>query len=639
MSTIRVRLFGGREYAIENGSTALDLAGRIEPRLTQEATGVRLNGHVVDLTTPLHDGDTVEFLGFDTREGQDVFRHSGAHLMASAILRVRPGTKLAIGPPIEDGFYYDIECDPPITESDLPTIEAEMAKIVAEDLPFVRKEVSKREALEYFRDRGDLYKVELIEDLQDGTITYYQHGDFTDLCRGPHLPSTSRIRAFKLLGIAGAYWRGDERNPMLQRIYGTAFPTQEQLAEHLKLRAEAEKRDHRKLGKQLDLFSFHEAGPGFPFIHPKGMVILNTLMEYWREEHRKRGYHEVRTPLILNRALWEQSGHWDHYKENMYFCQIDERDYAIKPMNCPGGMLIYKTRLRSYRDLPMRLAEVGIVHRHEKSGVLHGLIRVRMFTQDDAHIFMMPQQIQEEVLGIMDLVDSVYKKFGLDYHVELSTRPHDYIGTEEMWDQATTALKEALEASGKTYKINEGDGAFYGPKIDFHIRDCLKRAHQCATIQLDFAMPEKFDLEYMGPDGERHRPVVIHRVIFGAIERFFAILVEHFGGAFPVWLAPVQAVVIPVSPIFEPYAHQVGGRLSESGLRVEVDTGPDTLKYKIRNAQTQQAPYMLVVGEREQQAGAVAVRHRRKGDLGALPLDAFVERILTEVTSKALDDT
>lgn len=635
---ITVKLPDGSARTLDDGSTALDLAESIGPRLAKAATGARINGEVKSLPTPLQDGDEVQILTFDSREGQDVFRHSAAHLMASAIARLRPSTKFAIGPAIEDGFYYDIETDPPITEEEFPAIEAEMAKIAKEDARFERIEVSKGEALKRFQESGDVYKVEILNDLEDGVpITYYRHGDFTDLCRGPHLPSAGRIKAFKLLSVAGAYWRGDEKRPMLQRIYGTAFPSKKELDEYLAFRAEAEKRDHRKLGRQLDLFSFQAAGPGFPFFHPNGMVVMNNLMAFWREEHAKRGYSEIRTPIILDRSLWEQSGHWDHYKENMYFTQIDERDYAVKPMNCPGSMLIFRSDLRSYRDLPMRLAEVGTVHRHEKSGVLHGLTRVRMFTQDDAHLFMTPEQIQDEVLATIDFISYVYGIFGFEYHVELSTRPEKSIGSDEVWEAATNALRNALDAKGMSYKVNEGDGAFYGPKIDFHIRDSLKRSWQCATIQLDFSMPEKFDLEYVGPDGNRHRPVVIHRVIYGSIERFIGILIEHFAGAFPLWLAPVQAVVVPVADAFDNYARFVRDRLRESGIRAEADLGPDTMKYKIRDAQTRQVPYMLVVGEREQSSRSVAVRHRRKGDIGAAPLDDLIARLKSEVGSRALD--
>lgn len=637
MSTIHVKLPDGSEKELEEGRNALDLAKSIGPRLAKAAMAAEINGEVKGLTTPLSDGDTVAILTFDTEGGKDVFRHSASHVMASAILKVRPDAKLAIGPPIEDGFYYDIDADPPLSEEDFAAVEKEMEKTVKADQPFERGEWTKAEALAHYEKTGNPYKVELIRDLEDGQITYYKHDDFVDLCRGPHLPSTGKIKAFKLLSVAGAYWRGDERRPMLQRIYGTAFPSQKELDEHLRLLAEAEKRDHRKLGKQLDLFSFHPEGPGFPFFHAKGMIVMNQLMEFWREEHRKHHYGEVRTPIILDRKLWEQSGHWDNYKENMYFTQIDERDFAVKPMNCPGGMLIYKTNLHSYRDLPLRLAEVGTVHRHEKSGVLHGLFRVRVFTQDDAHIFMTPDQIQDEVVGIIDFVHEVYSVFGLEYAVELSTRPEKSIGTKEMWDRATEALRNALDTKGIAYKINEGDGAFYGPKIDFHVRDCLKRSWQCATIQLDFAMPEKFDLEYVGSDGETHRPVVIHRVIYGAIERFLAVLIEHFGGAFPTWLAPVQCVVIPISDAQNAYACEVRDRLFDAGLRVEADLGDDTMKYKIRGAQTQQVPYMLVVGDRERESGAVSVRHRRQGAIGVMSQDAFLKRIQEEIETRALD--
>jgi len=637
MGSIRIELPDASTLEMPEQSTALSVAERIGPRLAKAATGAKINDVVADLSTTVHDGDRIELLTFDSPEGRAVFRHSAAHLMAAAIHVVRPDVSFAIGPAIEDGFYYDIDVEPLLTEDDFPAIEAEMARMVKEDAPFIRKEMPKEGAIAYFKKRGEPYKVELLEELEDGTITFYENGDFVDLCRGPHLPATGRIKAFKLLSIAGAYWRGDSDRPMLQRVYGTAFPKQKELDEHLALLAEAEKRDHRKLGKQLDLFSFHEQAPGFPFFHPKGMVVLHELIDFWREEHRKRGYGELSTPVILERTLWEQSGHWDHYKENMYFTQIDERDFAVKPMNCPGGMLVYKNRMHSYRELPLRWAELGVVHRHEKSGVLHGLSRVRMFTQDDAHIFMTEDQIQDEVISIIDFVDYVYGVFGLEYAVELSTRPDKAIGTDAMWEVATAGLRSALEAKGVAFKINEGDGAFYGPKIDFHIRDCLKRSWQCATIQLDFAMPEKFDLEYIGADGQAHRPVMVHRVIYGAIERFLGILIEHFGGAFPAWLAPVQVVVIPVAASYLRYAQKVHDRLFGLGIRVEVDASDESMKYKIRHAQTQQVPYMLVVGERECDAGAVAVRHRRKGDQGTMELDAFVERIQREIATKAQD--
>lgn len=638
MSTVHVELPDGSKRELPENSTALDLATSIGPRLAKAVMGANINGEVKGLLTPLKDGDKVELLTFDTRGGQDVFRHSASHVMAAAIKRIRPETKLAIGPPIEDGFYYDIDSPTPFTEEDFAAIEAEMARIVEEDQPFVCTTVNKNDALEKFSKEQEVYKVELIQDLEDGAITFYQNGDFTDLCRGPHLPSTGRIKAFKLLNVAGAYWRGDEKRPMLQRIYGTAFPEKKQLEEHLHRLAEAEKRDHRRVGRELGLFSFHPEGPGFPFFHPKGMVILNELVDFWRQEHKKRGYGEIRTPMVLDRCLWERSGHWDHYRQNMYFTQIDERDFAVKPMNCPGAMLTYATAMRSYRDLPLRMAELGTVHRHEKSGVLHGLTRVRMFTQDDAHIFLTPEQIQNEVVSIIDFVDHVYAMFGLEYSVELSTRPENSIGSDEVWEIATEALRRALESKGIAFKVNEGDGAFYGPKIDFHVRDVLKRSWQCATIQLDFALPEKFALEYTGADGERHRPVVIHRVIFGALERFFAILIEHFGGAFPTWLAPLQVMVIPIADRFNDYAVTLRDRLNALGYRTEADTGDDTMRYKIRGAQTQKVPYMLVIGERETSEGTVSVRHRRKGDLGGMEVEAFIAMLDHEVKTKALDN-
>ncbi|NIA14214.1 MAG: threonine--tRNA ligase [Nitrospiraceae bacterium] len=636
MSAIHVELPDGSGLELEAGSTVLNAAERIGSRLAKAALAGKVNGEPADLSTVLNDGDRIEILTFDSEEGKNVFRHSASHVMASAIQRVRPDVKFAIGPAIEDGFYYDIDTQPPFTEEDLASIEREMARIVQENLPFVRKEMSKADAIAYFSEKGETYKVELLEELEDGTITFYEDGDFVDLCRGPHVPSTGRIKAFKLLSLAGAYWRGDSDRPMLQRIYGSAFPKKKALDEHLALLAEAEKRDHRKLGRQLDLFSFHEQGPGFPFFHPKGMVVLNELLAFWRDEHRKRGYGELRTPILLDRGLWEQSGHWDHYQENMYFTEIDERTYAIKPMNCPGGMLVYKNQMHSYRDLPLRWAELGTVHRHEKSGVLHGLSRVRMFTQDDAHIFMTEEQIQDEVIGIIDFIDYVYGVFGLEYTIELSTRPVGSIGTDEMWEVATNGLRSALKTKGVPFRINEGDGAFYGPKIDFHVRDSLKRSWQCATIQLDFAMPEKFELEYIGRDGQAHRPVMIHRVIYGAIERFLGILIEHFAGAFPVWLAPVQAVVVPVARDHADYAYEVRKRLFDRGIRVEVDASDETMKYRIRHAQTQQVPYMLVVGDRERESDSVSVRHRRKADLGSMTVEAFTTKILAEIAAKAI---
>ncbi|MCL6448489.1 MAG: threonine--tRNA ligase, partial [Armatimonadetes bacterium] len=505
------------------------------------------------------------------------------------------------------------------------------------DYPFRRQELSREEARRKFAEAGEIYKVELIDDLpEDAVISCYTQGEFTDLCAGPHVPSTGRLKAVKLTGVAGAYWRGDERNKMLQRIYGTSFPKKAQLEEHLFRLEEARRRDHRRLGAELDLFSIQEEGPGFPFFHPKGMIIRNELEQFWREEHHRHGYREIRTPVILNRALWERSGHWDHYRENMYFTKIDGLDYAIKPMNCPGCILVYRTRLHSYRELPIRMAELGLVHRHELSGVLHGLLRVRCFTQDDAHIFMLPSQVKEEIIGVIDLVDYFYKIFGFNYHVELSTKPENAMGSDEIWELATNALKDALADKGMEYKVNEGDGAFYGPKIDFHLEDCLGRTWQCGTVQLDFLMPEKFDLTYVGEDGARHRPVMIHRVIFGSLERFIGILTEHFAGAFPLWLAPVQVRVLPITDRHLPYAREVLGRLLEAGFRAEIDERNEKVNYKIREAQVQKIPYMLVVGDREAAGRSVSVRHRQSGDLGGMSLESFLAAAGKEIKEKAL---
>jgi len=565
----------------------------------------------------------------------ETLRHTTSHVMAHAVVRLFPGTKLAIGPPIENGFYYDFDLPDGITEEDLPRIEAEMRRIIEEDIPLVRVEMPRQEAIERMRQADQPYKVELLEEIPDEQVTFYQQGDFTDLCRGPHLPSTGHVRAFKLTAIAGAYWRGDERRPMLTRIYGAAFPTQEELDEHLRLLDEARRRDHRRLGKDLDLFSFHDEGPGFPLFHPKGMVVWNELMSFWRELHAERGYLELRTPILLRKACWEQSGHWENYRDKMYVTEIDADEYAIKPMNCVGAMLFYKTRLRSYRDLPMRIAEVGVVHRHEKSGELHGLLRVRQFTQDDAHIFMTEDQIQAEVEGVMELVDTVYSTFGLPYHLELSTRPEKSIGSDRAWEVATAALRGALDQRGVPYKTNEGEGAFYGPKIDFHVQDALNRTWQCATIQLDFAMPEKFDLTYVGADNQRHRPVMVHRVVYGAIERFIAVLIEHFGGAFPLWLAPEQVRIVPVTSAQLDYAAALADELRRDGLRVSVDERNEKVGFKIREASLEKIPYVAVVGPREQQTETVAVRKRAEGDLGAVPRHDFRQRLLREVAEKA----
>ena len=566
-------------------------------------------------------------------EQEEILRHTTAHIMAQAVLRLWPETKIAIGPVIKNGFYYDFDLEHRFTPDDLEKIEAEMKKIVAEDLPIVREEISNADAVALFGAQNQGYKLELLEGLDEG-VSIYRQGEFVDLCRGPHLDRTSQVKHFKLQSIAGAYWRGDSKRQMLQRIYGTAFLKKKDLEEHLHRLEEAAKRDHRVIGRQLDLFSIQDEGPGFPFFHPKGMVLRNLLEEYWREEHRKRGYVEIKTPIILHEDLWHRSGHWDNYKDNMYFSTIDEQTFAIKPMNCPGSMLMYKRKLHSYRDLPIRMAEMGLVHRHELSGTLHGLMRVRAFTQDDAHIFMLPSQIQEEIIGVIDFVDYVYKAFGFKYHVELSTKPENAIGDDEMWEQATEALRQALERKNLDYVVNEGDGAFYGPKIDFHLEDNLGRTWQCATIQLDFAMPERFDLTYIDEDNERKRPVMLHRVIYGALERFIAILVEHTAGAFPTWLAPVQVQVIPVGDDYLAYAQEVADTLFAAGVRVEVDRRDEKLGKKIREAQLQQIPYMLIVGKKEQESGQVSIRHRREGDLGALTVQDFLDRIQQEIAEK-----
>lgn len=632
---VNITFKDGSVRRYEPGTSLLEMAFDISPRLAKESLVARVNGRLVDLNTKLDADAEVEFLTFDSEEGRETFRHSAAHVMAQAVQRLFPGTRLAIGPAIADGFYYDFDSPHKFTPEELEKIEAEMNKIIKEDLPFSRLELSRDEALSRFKDRDEHYKVELVNDLdKDAVISCYRQGDFEDLCAGPHVPSTGRLKAVKLLNLAGAYWRGDERNKMLQRIYGTAFPKKNLLEEHLHRLEEAKRRDHRKIGTELDLFSIQEEGPGFPFFHPKGMVLRNELLKFWREEHKKRGYDEISTPVILSRTLWERSGHWDHFRENMYFTRIDDADFAVKPMNCPGGMLVYKSRLHSYRELPIRMAELGLVHRHELSGTMHGLMRVRCFTQDDAHIFMLPSQVKDEIIGVIDLVDYFYKLFGFDYHVELSTKPEKAMGSDEIWDLATNALREALESKNMPYKINEGDGAFYGPKIDFHLRDCLGRTWQCGTIQLDFLMPEKFDLTYVGEDGQKHRPVMIHRVVFGSIERFIGILTEHFAGAFPTWLAPVQVRVMPITDRQLAYAEKVVRELDALEVRVELDARNEKVNYKIREAQGQKIPYMLVIGDREAGAGTVAVRHRGRGDLGAVELDRFKEDIVREIQKR-----
>lgn len=637
LSMVRVTLKDGTVREYPAGTILARVAADLGPRLGREALVASVNGRLVDLSYQLDGDAAVQFFTFEDEPGRQAFRHSAAHVLAQAVKRLFPEAKLAIGPAIADGFYYDFDPPRPFTAEDLQKIEKEMEAIVSADLPIRRQELSREEARRRFAEAGENYKVELIDDLDaNAVISVYSQGEFTDLCAGPHVPSTGKIKAFKLTGVAGAYWRGDEKNKMLQRIYGTSFPKKVQLEEHLFRIEEAKRRDHRRLGAELDLFSIQEEGPGFPFFHPKGMVIRNELENFWRKEHLRHGYQEIRTPIILNRSLWERSGHWDHYRENMYFTRIDDQEYAVKPMNCPGCILVYRSRPHSYRELPLRYAELGLVHRHELSGVLHGLLRVRCFTQDDAHIFMLPSQVKEEIIGVIDLVDYFYKVFGFSYKVELSTRPENALGTEEIWELATGALKEALAEKGMDFKINEGEGAFYGPKIDFHLEDCLGRTWQCGTIQLDFLMPEKFNLTYIGEDGQKHRPVMIHRVVFGSIERFIGILTEHFAGAFPLWLSPVQVKVLPITDRHLVYAREVYGRLTAGGFRAELDERSEKVNYKIREAQLQKIPYMLVVGDREAAAGTVAVRHRQGGDLGSLPLERFIQLAADEREKKSL---
>lgn len=627
-----------KEARFPSGVSGREVLRSLAPDLVGQALVMEVEGESKDLAHPLRADCSVKFLTWNDAGGKRALRHSTSHVMAQAVKKLFPEAKLAIGPAIEDGFYYDFAVPRAFTPEDLAAISAEMEKIIALDLPFERREVSRAEALALFRERGENYKVELIEDLpSDAVISLYRQGDFVDLCAGPHIPSTGYIKAFKLLSVAGAYWRGDEKREMLQRVYGTAFTSTEELAEHLRLLEEAARRDHRKLGRELDLFSLQEEGPGFPFFHPKGMILRNELEAFWREEHRRRGYEEIRTPMILSQELWQRSGHWDHYRENMYFTEIDGRGFAIKPMNCPGGILVYKTRAHSYREFPIRLAEMGLVHRHERAGVLHGLMRVRCFTQDDAHIFMLPSQIGTEIKGVIDLITHIYSVFGFSYQVELSTKPENHMGSDEVWEQATSALHQALEETGMEYKVNEGDGAFYGPKIDFHLRDCLGRTWQCGTIQLDFLMPECFDLEYIGEDGEKHRPVMIHRTALGSIERFIGILIEQHAGAFPTWLAPVQARILPITDRQVAYARQVQAALGAQGVRVEVDERNEKIGHKIRDAQLQRIPYMLVVGDKEVQQGAVAVRHRERGDVGPMSLERFSAGIREEIAARSIE--
>ncbi|HIW50326.1 MAG TPA: threonine--tRNA ligase [Candidatus Blautia intestinavium] len=630
-----ITLKDGSKKEYSEAKSVIDIAADISEGLARVACAGEVDGEVVDLRTVLDRDCELNILTFDSEGGRGAFRHTTSHIMAQAIKRLYPDVKLAIGPSIDDGFYYDIDSEEPITAEDLTKIEAEMKKIVKENLAITRFTKPRAEAIEYFKEKNEPYKVELIEDLpEDAEISFYQQGEFVDLCAGPHLMSTKPVKAFKLTSLAGAYWRGSEKNKMLTRIYGTSFTKKADLDEYITRLEEAKKRDHRKLGKELGLFMMREEGPGFPFFLPKGMVLKNTLLDYWREIHEKAGYVEISTPIMLSRHLWETSGHWDHYKENMYTTVIDDTDFAIKPMNCPGGILVYKSEPRSYKDLPLRMGELGLVHRHEKSGQLHGLMRVRCFTQDDAHIFMMPEQIRDEIKGVAKLIDSVYQLFGFKYHVELSTRPEDSMGSDEDWEMATEGLRGALDDLGLDYVVNEGDGAFYGPKIDFHLEDSIGRTWQCGTIQLDFQLPLRFECEYTGADGEKHRPIMIHRVAFGSIERFIGILIEHFAGAFPTWLAPVQVKVLPISEKHMDYAEKVLGALKDAGIRAEVDSRAEKIGYKIREARLQKIPYMLVVGAKEEEEGKVAVRSRFLGDEGAKSLDEFIASIKEEIRNR-----
>ncbi len=625
-----------REYA--DGMTPLAIAESISPRLAKATLSCTIDGAHSDAFRPIDGDHEIKFNTFQDEDGRWAYRHTASHVLAQAVKRLYPNVKLAIGPAIENGFYYDFDVDTPFTPEDLEKLEKEMAKIQQENLPLERFELPREEAMRYMDEKGEPYKVELIRDLpEDAVISFYRQGEFVDLCAGPHVASTGKVKNCKLMSVAGAYWRGSEKNKMLQRIYGTAFEKKTDLDAYLTMLEEAKKRDHRKLGKELGLFTIMDEGPGFPFFLPKGMVLKNTLIDYWREVHKRYGYVEISTPMILNRQLWETSGHWFHYKDNMYTTVIDDEDYAIKPMNCPGGMLVYKTEMHSYRDLPLRMGELGLVHRHELSGALHGLFRVRCFTQDDAHIFMTWEQMKDEIKNVMRLFDEVYSTFGLSYQIELSTMPEDHMGDEKDWEFATNTLRDAVVEMGKDYEVNEGDGAFYGPKLDFHLSDCLGRTWQCGTIQLDMQLPERFDLEYVGADGAKHRPVMIHRVVFGSIERFIGVITEHFAGAFPTWLAPVQVKVLPITDRAAERCVEVQKALEAHGVRVETDLRNEKIGFKIREAQMQKIPYMLVLGDKEVEQGLVSVRSRKDGDLGTSTLDDFTAKLLDEIKSKARD--
>ncbi len=625
----------GENFSVENGLSVYDAAKAAGVSVPREVIAAEINGETHELSYPVHDGDNVKLLTFEDEGGKKTFFHTASHILAQAVKRLYHEVKLTIGPAIDNGFYYDFDSDVTFAAEELEKIEAEMKKIVKENLKIERFTLPREEAKKFMEEKGEPYKVLLIDRVPEGEeISFYKQGEFTDLCAGPHLFSTGAVKAFKLTQCTGAYWEGDSKNKMLQRVYGTAFPTKEALAAYLDMLEEAKKRDHRKLGKELGLFTIMDEGPGFPFFLPNGMVLRNTLIEYWREVHKRYGYVEISTPMILNRSLWERSGHWAHYKNNMYTTVIDGADFAIKPMNCPGGMLVYKSEMHSYRDLPLRMGELGVVHRHELSGALHGLFRVRCFTQDDAHIFMTWDQMKDEIKNVVRLFDEVYSVFGLSYQIEVSTMPEDHMGDVKDWDFATETLKEAVSEMGKDYVINEGDGAFYGPKLDFHLSDCLGRTWQCGTIQLDMQLPERFELEYMGADNEKHRPVMIHRVVLGSIERFIGIITEHYAGAFPIWLAPVQVKILPIGEGHVEYANKIKDILEENHLRAEVDARNEKIGYKIREAQLKKVPYMLVVGDKEMAEGLVAVRSRSEGELGQLTIEDFVKRAVGEVKSK-----
>ncbi len=632
MSKITITLPDGSKMKADAGATVLDIAKRIGEGLAKAAIAGKIDSIQADLDAKIQKDAKIEIITLKSEEALEILRHTASHVMAQAVLRLFPNAKPTIGPSIENGFYYDFDTDKPFTEDDLAKIEAEMNKIIKENIPIKKLEMPKKDALTYYKNNP--YKKELISDLEDKKISFYKQGDFQDLCRGPHLPKTGYIKAFRLMKVAGAYWRGDEKNRMLSRIYGTAFQSRKELDNYLHLLEEAEKRDHRKLGKQLDLFSMHDEAPGFPFFHPKGCIIWSEIEKFWHELHAKHGYVITKTPMILNKKLWVQSGHWDHYKDSMYFTKIDGQDYAVKPMNCPGGMLLYREKIHSYREFPMRVAELGVVHRHELSGVLAGLFRVRCFTQDDAHIFMTPSQIKAEVLGVIELVDYLYSIFGFKYRIELSTKPEKAMGSDKIWETATNALKEALDSKSIEYKINEGDGAFYGPKIDFHLTDCLERTWQCGTVQLDFLMPERFDLTYVGEDNEKHRPVMIHRVVLGSFERFIGILIEHYAGAFPLWLSPVQVKIIPIADRHKPYAEKITGKLKASGFRVESDCRQEKVEHKIRDAQLEKINYMIVVGDKEIEKNCITSRTRDGKVTFNVILDEFIKDLQKEIESK-----